>query len=169
MKDLNFLHDTSTPYRPETNGVAERAVRRVKAGTACTLLQSGWNVDWWPEAMNCYCLLRNVTDAQKDGSTPYRKRYGQDYSGPVIPFGALLEYLPVTEQYKSRTHKYGNKMLQGILRVTTNVQEEVGAETYSTSIGRKQKKQIHRATFSLEGLLGKKSKSQNTKINSYFR
>ena len=28
-KDLNLMHDTSTPYRPDTNGVAESAVRRV--------------------------------------------------------------------------------------------------------------------------------------------
>ena len=37
MKDLGFPHDTSTPYRPQTNCVAERAVRRVKEGTSCTL------------------------------------------------------------------------------------------------------------------------------------
>ena len=36
-------HDTSTPRRSETHGVAERAVRRVKEGTAIAQVLSGWN------------------------------------------------------------------------------------------------------------------------------
>ena len=40
-RDLQWLHDDSNPYRPETNGVAERAVRRAKEGTSATLVQSG--------------------------------------------------------------------------------------------------------------------------------
>ena len=33
-EDLSCNHRTSTPHRSETNGIAERAVRRVKAGTS---------------------------------------------------------------------------------------------------------------------------------------
>ena len=36
-----------TPHRSETNGIAERAVRRVKGGTSAVLLQSGLNESWW--------------------------------------------------------------------------------------------------------------------------
>ena len=43
LEELNWLHDTSTPYRSQTNGVAERAVRIVKEGTSCTLVQSGFD------------------------------------------------------------------------------------------------------------------------------
>ena len=39
LRDLKWRHDTSTPHRSETNGVAERAVRQVKEGTACTLVR----------------------------------------------------------------------------------------------------------------------------------
>ena len=40
---LSWNHCTSTPYRSKTNGIAERAVRRVKEGTSAVLLQSGLN------------------------------------------------------------------------------------------------------------------------------
>ena len=46
-EDLSWSHCTSTPHRSETNGVAERAVRRVKEGTSAVLLQSGLNESWW--------------------------------------------------------------------------------------------------------------------------
>ena len=42
-EDLSWNHCTSTPYRAETNGIAERAVRRVEEGTSAVLLQSGLN------------------------------------------------------------------------------------------------------------------------------
>ena len=42
-EDLSWNHCTSTPHRSETNGIPERAVRRVKEGTSAALLQSGLN------------------------------------------------------------------------------------------------------------------------------
>ena len=47
LKELVITHDTSTPYRPQTNGVIERSVRRVKEGTTCVLVQSGLDPAWW--------------------------------------------------------------------------------------------------------------------------
>ena len=68
-----------------TNGIAERAVRRVKEGTSAVLLQSGLNESWCAVSMECYTYLRNVTDLSSDGKTPYERRFGQpckrtDYS-----------------------------------------------------------------------------------------
>ena len=45
--ELGYTADTATPHRPETNGVAERAERRVKEGTSCALIQSGLDYIWW--------------------------------------------------------------------------------------------------------------------------
>ena len=47
-EDLSWNHGTSTPHRSETNGIVERAVRRVKEGTRhlCSIvaIRSGWKI-----------------------------------------------------------------------------------------------------------------------------
>ena len=112
-EDLSWNHCTSTPHRSETNGIAERAVRRVKVGTSAVLLQSGLNESWWADSMECYAYLRNVTDLS-DGKTPYERRFGQPFKGPIIPFGSLVEYHPYTAKDHSRIHQFGKKVLPGL-------------------------------------------------------
>ena len=113
-EDLSWNHCTSTPRRSETNGIAERAVRRVKEGTSAVLLQSGLNESWWADSMECYTYLRNVTDLLSDGKTPYERRFGQPFKGPIIQFGSLVEYHPKTAKDQSRIHQFVKKVLPGL-------------------------------------------------------
>ena len=101
-EDLSWNHCTSTPDRSETDGIAERAVRRVKESTSAVLLQSGLNESWSADSMECYTYLRNVRDILSDGKTPYERRCGQPFNGPIIPFGSLVEYHLITAKDQSR-------------------------------------------------------------------
>ena len=74
-EDLSWNHCTSTPHRSETNGIAERSVRRVKEGTSAVLLQSGLDENWWADSMECFTYLRNIQDLLSDGKTPYERRF----------------------------------------------------------------------------------------------
>ena len=76
---LSWNHRTSTPHRSETNGIVERAVRRVKEGTSAVLLQSGLDERWWSDSMECYCYLRNVQDLVAEGKTPHERRFGEPF------------------------------------------------------------------------------------------
>ena len=58
----NSHHRTSTPYRSETKGIAERAIRQVKEKTSTVFLQSGLDEKWSSESMECYCSLRLRTN-----------------------------------------------------------------------------------------------------------
>ena len=51
--------------------------------------------------MECYTYLRNVTDLLSDGKTPYERRFGKPFGGPIIPFGSLVEYHPFTAKEES--------------------------------------------------------------------
>ena len=113
-EDLSWNHSTSTPHRSETNGIAERAVRRVKEGTSAVLLQSGLDENWWVDSMECYTYLRNIQDILFDERTPCERRFGQPFKGPIIPFGSLVEYHPITAKDQSRIHQFGKKVLPGL-------------------------------------------------------
>ena len=93
------------------NHCMSRAVRRVKEGTSAVLLQSGLNESWWADSMECSTYLRNVTDLVSDGKTPYERRFGKPFGGPVIPLGSLFEYHPIPAKDQSRIHQFGKKVL----------------------------------------------------------
>ena len=112
-EDLSWNHCTSTPHRSETNGIAERAVRRVKEGTSAVLLQSGLNESWWADSMECFTYLRKVTDLLSDGKTPYERRFGQPFQGPIIPLVHWLRIISFFSKDQSRIHQFGQKVLPG--------------------------------------------------------
>ena len=64
--------------------------------------------------MECYTYLRNVTDKPTDGKTPYERRLGQPFKGPIIPFGSLVEYYLISAKDQSRIHQFGKKILPGL-------------------------------------------------------
>eukprot|EP00972_Heterocapsa_arctica_P027122 3988210-Heterocapsa_arctica.AAC.1 len=55
-----MVHLSSTPYRPESNGVIERFVGLVADGTRCLLAQGGLPHAWWPYAARAFCHARNI-------------------------------------------------------------------------------------------------------------
>ena len=113
-EELSWNYCTSTPHRSETNGIAERAVRRVKEGTSAVLLQSGLDEKWLSDSMECFSSLRNIQDLLSDGKTPYERRFGQPCEGPIIPFGSLVEYYPISAKDQSRILPFGKKVLPGL-------------------------------------------------------
>ena len=49
-----------------------------------------------------------------DGKTPYKRRFGKPFKGPIIPFGSLVEYHLITAKDQSRIHQFGAKELPGL-------------------------------------------------------
>ena len=100
-EDLSWNHCTSTPHRSETNGIAERAVRRVKEGTSAVLLQSGLNESWWADSMECHTHLRNVQDLLSDGKLHTRDVLGnhlKDRSFRLVQWLSITLFLRKTSQ-----------------------------------------------------------------------
>ena len=78
-----------------------------------------------------YTFLRNVTDLLSDGKTPNERCFGQPIKGPIIPFGSLVEYHPITAKDQSRIHQFGKKVLPGLfLGYALCTRGEFGNVTY---------------------------------------
>ena len=86
--ELGWRHDTATPYRPQTNGVAERNVRRVLEGTRASLTASGLAHHWWPDASRCFCDLYNFTQIIRGNMTAYELRHGESFPVTKSPLVA---------------------------------------------------------------------------------
>ena len=94
--------------------------------------------------MECYTCLRNVTYLLSDGKTPYDRRFGQPFKGPIIPFGALVEYHPITAKNQSRIHQFGKKVLPGYCSSDTHcTRGEFGRVTYWLQTLRSWKRWTH--------------------------
>ena len=114
-KFLEPLEKPKVIYRSETNGIAERTVRRIKEGTSSVLLQlQVWMKKWWADSTECHCYLRNIQDLLSDGKTPIERRFGETLQGSVIPFGSMMEYHPISAKDQSRLHQFGKKVFPGI-------------------------------------------------------
>ena len=46
---------------------------------------------------------------------PNERRFGQPSKGPIIPFGSLVEYHPITAKDQSRIHLFGKKVFTWIV------------------------------------------------------
>ena len=56
-------------------------------------------------------ICENIQDLLSDGKTPYERRFGIPFNGPVIPLGAMVEYHLVSAKDISRLHQFGPKIL----------------------------------------------------------
>ena len=113
-EDLSWNHCTSTPHRSETNGIAERAVRRVIGRHLCGIvtIRSEWKLVGRFYQMLHLSATRHRSVIWWEGAL--WKMFGQPFEGPIISFGSLVEYHPFTAKDQSRIHQFGKQVLLGL-------------------------------------------------------
>ena len=112
IRDLGWQHSTATPGRPQTNGVAERAVKSVIEGVRTVMDMAGTGHRWWPLAMGHFVFSNNIID--RNGDSPWQKRHQKGaFNGLIVPFGSLVDFQPSPVQGKV-TLKFGCKTIPGL-------------------------------------------------------
>ena len=77
-----------------------------------------YNQDWMKNGglilwnANATCEM-SKTSWQK-GKQPHERIFGEPFKAPIIPFGAMVEYHPISVRDQSRIHQIGKTVLPGI-------------------------------------------------------
>ena len=95
-EDLSWNHCPSTPQRPETNKIAER-VELLQHCCNQVWMKNGGRISW-----NVPAICDTIQDPLSDGRTPYERRFDEPIKEPIIPFGSLIEYHPISVTDLSR-------------------------------------------------------------------
>ena len=113
-REMKLEHRTSTPGRPSSNGVAERAVKSVLEGSRCLLSQANLPMHFWPAAVRCFTHLHNVTFKGNTNVTPWQARFGVKFPDKDIhPFGCIVDYKPSPVKGKV-LHKFEPHSAKGV-------------------------------------------------------
>ena len=71
FKSIGIIHETTPPYTPQSNGVAERKNRTLKEMVNSMLSNSGLSDGFWGEAMLTTCYVLNRVPNKRNKITPY--------------------------------------------------------------------------------------------------
>ncbi|GJU84486.1 zinc finger, CCHC-type containing protein [Tanacetum coccineum] len=71
FQSVGIFHETTTPYTPQQNGVAERKNRTLKEMVKSMLSYSGLSEGLWGEAILTSCYLLNRVPNKRNTTTPY--------------------------------------------------------------------------------------------------
>ena len=71
FQSTGIIHQTTAPYSPQQNGIAERKNRTLKEMVNSMLSYSGLSEGFWGEAMLTACYILNRTPNKKSKNTPY--------------------------------------------------------------------------------------------------
>ena len=68
---------------------------------------SGLGNEWLGGFYEMLLLSAKHSRSVSVGKTPYERRFGIPLNGPIIPFGAMVEYHPISSKDQSRLHQFG--------------------------------------------------------------
>ena len=87
-------------------------MRTVLDGARTVLEHAGMPPSMWSHAVRHICFAHNVVE--QDGGSPWEKRHGRAFTGPLLPFGCLVDFLPSPVRGEER-HKFQSRAVAGLM------------------------------------------------------
>nr|GFA89564.1 zinc finger, CCHC-type [Tanacetum cinerariifolium] len=86
-----IIHETTSPYTPQQNGVAERKNKALKKMVNSMLSYSGLSEGFWGEAMLTACYLLNRVSNKRNKTTPYELWYYIIKPNESVSINSIIE------------------------------------------------------------------------------
>ncbi len=113
LQQKGVVLQTSTPYTPAQNGVAERLNRTLMEKVRCMLAESGLPKRMWGEAVSTACYLKNLT-THRNGLTAFECFTGRRPTlSHLRPFGCVAYALVPPQQRTKLQPRAEQRVLVG--------------------------------------------------------
>ena len=103
---MRVVHGKSEPGEPQSNGTMESMVKVLLGGTRVNLLRGAPNC-FYIFGADHYAMSRNILYGG------YKRLWGEDFPGLVIPFFAGVDYQP-SATYQAATGRVEGRLRKGV-------------------------------------------------------
>ena len=97
VQSLGIIHETTAPYSPASNGVAERKNRTLIELTNAMLIESGAPLHFWGEAILIACHVLNRVPHKKSRTTSFEMWKGHKPNLGYLRVWSCLAYVRLTD------------------------------------------------------------------------
>ena len=106
--------NTSRPYVDETKRVVEKEIRTILEGTRANLLQAGLLDKMRPLAAQHHAMVLNLSKRFDNAQIPGTERFGENFTGRLVPFGAKVLFRNNPKQNITDASKFAPKGEDGV-------------------------------------------------------
>lgn len=106
LQQCGIKHQTTVPYSPQQNGVAERANRTIMEAGRCMLQDAGLDRRFWAEALNTAIFIKNKSPSKAvRGTTPEEKWYGTKVNLSNLRVFGCIAYAMIPNEKRKKLDK----------------------------------------------------------------